>query len=266
MKAFFPSSAYAPSELSFKFELTPPWWQTWWFRSIVGLLLIGILTIAIRFFYRRKLERQMGLLEKQQAIERERTRIATDMHDDLGAGLSRIKFLSQSMQKKTIDDNLKTELEKITNFSDQMSEKMGEIIWALNEKNDTIADLIAFTRSYVAEYLTNHNIECDATTPPNLPANFIPGEMRRNIFLSVKECLHNVVKHADASRVEFIVELNHEMKITIHDNGKGIDWNNQRAFSNGIQNIAKRMKEMNGEVSYSNEKGTKVSLSVPLTL
>ena len=105
------------------------------------------------------------------------------------------------------DGTVKTELEKITAFSDEMTEKMGEIVWALNEKNDTLADLVAYSRSYAIEYLANHNIQCKANTPLGLPGTFIAGEIRRNIFLSVKECLHNIVKHADASCVNFSVEL-----------------------------------------------------------
>jgi signal transduction histidine kinase len=266
VKAFFPSTTYAPAELSYSFKITAPWWQTGWFRIMIGLLIIGLLIPGIRFYYRRKLEKQMVALEKQQAIEKERTRIATDMHDDLGAGLSRIKFLSQSILSKKKDEIIKAELEKITSFSDEMTEKMGEIIWALNEKNDTLADLIAYTRSFTAEYLANHNIECEANTPLYLPGTFITGEMRRNIFLSVKECLHNIVKHAEATKVCFSVVLDSAMQIIIHDNGKGIDWNNQRAFSNGIQNICRRMKEINGEVGFSNEQGTKVSLTIPIIL
>ena len=267
VKAFFPSTSYSPTDLSYSFEITPPWWQTWWFKIVAGLLIIALLLIGFRLYYNRRLEKQMAALEKKQAIEKERTRIATDMHDDLGAGLSRIKFLSQSiLNKKIKDDGIKTELEKITSFSDEMSEKMGEIVWALNEKNDTLADLIAYTRSYAVEYLANHDIQCEANTPLNLPGTFITGEVRRNIFLSVKECLHNIVKHAGATRVWFSVQLNGTMQIIIHDNGKGIDWNNRRAFSNGLENIHKRMKEINGEVSFSNEHGTKVSLDIPLIL
>jgi signal transduction histidine kinase len=267
VKAFFHSTSYSPTELSYSFEIMPPWWQTWWFKTMVGLLIIVVLLIGFRFYYNRKLEKQMAVLEKKQAVEKERTRIATDMHDDLGAGLSRIKFLSQSiLNKKIKDDGIKTELEKITSFSDEMSEKMGEIVWALNEKNDTLADLIAYTRSYAVEYLANHDIQCEANTPLHLPGTFITGEIRRNIFLSVKECLHNIVKHAGATRVWFSVQLNGRMQIIIHDNGKGIDLNNRRAFSNGLENIHKRMKEINGEVSFSNEQGTKVSLDIPLIL
>ena len=267
VKAFFPSNMYPPAELSYPFEITPPWWSTWWFKIIVGAFIVAVLIVGFRFYYNRRLEKQMAILEKQQAIEKERTRIATDMHDDLGAGLSRIKFLSQSILNKKGNDEVVTgELEKITSFSDEMSEKMGEIIWALNEKNDTLADLVAYTRSYTMEYLANHNIECEADTPLHLPASFITGEMRRNIFLSVKECLHNIVKHSQATKVFFSVQLNGMMQIVIHDNGKGIDLNNQRAFSNGIENLKKRMKEIEGSVSFTNDKGTKVSLTIPLIL
>ena len=202
---------------------------------------------------------------KLQAIEKERTRIATDMHDDLGAGLSRIKFLGQSISNKKLeDDTIKTELEKIALYSNEMTEKMGEIVWALNEKNDTIADLVAYSRSYAIEYLSAHNIACQADTPLGLPGSFIAGEIRRNIFLSIKECLHNIVKHADATSVHFKVQLDDVIKIIIHDNGKGIDWNNQRAFSNGIQNIRQRMKDIRGEANFFNEQGTKVMLTIPL--
>jgi ligand-binding sensor domain-containing protein/two-component sensor histidine kinase len=266
IKANFPAGRYPEQTLGYPFSISPAWWQTWWFRLGIVLSGIGVLIVTFRFYYNRKLEKEKAILEKQQAIEKERTRIATDMHDDLGAGLSRIKFLSQSLLNKKKDDNIKSELEKITSYSDEMSEKMGEIIWALNEKNDTLADLIAYTRSFAVDYLGNHHIRCEANTPLHLPDTFITGEMRRNIFLSVKECLHNVVKHSGASKVWFIIELNGQMQIIIHDNGKGIDWNNQRAFSNGIQNIEKRMKEINGNVKFTNKQGTKVAMTVPVTL
>ena len=266
IKAVFPAGRYPEQITHYKFSITPPWWQTWWFRSGMMLLGIGFMVLIFRFYYNKRLEKQKATFEKQQAIEKERTRIATDMHDDLGAGLSRIKYLSQSLLTKKKDEIIKPELEKITAFSDEMSEKMGEIIWALNEKNDTIADLIAYTRSYAVEYLASHNIHCEASTPSNLPETFITGEMRRNIFLSVKECLHNVVKHAGATKVSFSINLDPDMLIIIHDNGKGIDRNNQRAFSNGIQNIEKRMSEINGRVRFTNERGTKVSLTIPVSV
>jgi signal transduction histidine kinase/ligand-binding sensor domain-containing protein len=257
----------SPFTKTLEINIAKAYWQTNFFKVAVLVFILLIGWLLSRWYFNYKIRKQKREFERQQLIEKERTRIATDMHDDLGAGLSRIKFLSQSILNKKIEDEvIKTELGKITLFSDEMSEKMGEIVWALNEKNDTIADLIAYTRSYSVEYLANHNIQCEANTPLHLPGTFITGEMRRNIFLSVKECLHNIVKHAGATKVWFSVQLNGTIEIVIHDNGKGIDWNNLRAFSNGLQNIDRRMKEINGKVNFSNEKGTRVSLTIPFIL
>jgi signal transduction histidine kinase len=255
----------SPFDKALKIEISRAFWQTNIFRAGIVFLLLILGWLLSRWYFTYKIAKQKKEFERQQLIEKERTRIATDMHDDLGAGLSRIKFLSQSILNKTENNKaIRSEVEKITSFSDEMSEKMGEIVWALNEKNDTLADLVAYTRSYAVEYLANHNIECEANTPLHLPGTFITGEMRRNIFLSVKECLHNIVKHAGATKVCLSVQLGKMIQIIIHDNGKGIDWNNRRAFSNGLENISKRMKEINGDVHFANEQGTKVSLTIPL--
>src|SRR4029078_2124280 len=106
-----------------------------------------------------KLEIQKSILEKRQAVEKERTRIATDMHDDLGAGLSRIKFLSETIGiKKQQMHPFEEDIVKIREYSHEMIDKMGEIVWALNEKNDSISDLLSYTRSYAVEYLSQNGI------------------------------------------------------------------------------------------------------------
>lgn len=255
----------SPYNKVLEIEIAKSFWQTNFFKAgTIALIFLSCL-FFFRWYANEKIRIQKRDMEKLKTIEKERTRIATDMHDDFGAGLSRIKFLSQALgNTKTGDESFKTGLEKITAYSDEMAEKMGEIVWALNEKNDTLADLIAYTRSYAIEYLANHIIECKASTPLGLPGTFIAGEIRRNIFLTVKECLHNIVKHSGASCASFSVELSDRIRITIHDNGKGIDWNNTRAFSNGIQNIKQRMRDVKGEVKFSNEQGTKVVLTIPL--
>lgn len=257
----------SPFIKTIEIEITRAFWQTTIFKTVGGAFILFIGWMLFRWYVSRRLKNQKLAFQKQQAIEKERTRIATDMHDDLGAGLSRIKFLSETIgNKKQKELPIEEEIKKIGEYSREMIDKMGEIVWALNERNDTLADLIAYTRSYAAEYLQGHDIVCEAHTPLYLPPTFITGEMRRNIFLSVKECLHNIVKHSGATKVFFSVVLNDKMQIVIHDNGKGIDRNDQRAFSNGLTNIEKRMKEIKGKASFKNDKGTKVSLSVPLML
>jgi signal transduction histidine kinase len=267
VKAFFHSTSYSPTELSYSFEITPPWWQTWWFKIVAGLLIVVLSLIGFRLYYNRRLEKQMAALEKKQAIEKERTRIATDMHDDLGAGLSKIKFLSETIGiKKQKQESFEEDISKIREYSHEMIDKMGEIVWALNERNDSLSDLISYSRSYAVEYLSQSGIECNVEIPDNFPTVFVSGEFRRNIYLTLKEALHNVVKHAQAGHLKITISVNHYLAITIQDDGIGFDKNKIRPFSNGLTNMEKRMKDIGGSIQIKkNEKGTSVELIAPLT-
>jgi signal transduction histidine kinase len=265
IKANFPAGRYAEQSISYKFSITPAWWQTWWFKSIASLLIIGLLIIGFRLYYRRKLEKKMAILEKQQAVEKERTRIATDMHDDLGAGLSRIKFLSETIGiKKQQHEPIEEDVNKIREYSHEMIDKMGEIVWALNEKNDSLSDLLSYTRAYTMEYLAQNGINCKTEMPDNFPSVFVSGEFRRNVFLTIKEALHNVVKHSQATEVKLTVNINHHLTIDLKDNGTGFDQNNIRSFSNGLSNMESRVKEIGGKIEIRNKQGTVVNLSIPL--
>jgi signal transduction histidine kinase len=218
------------------------------------------------FYYDRKLEKQKIILEKQQLVEQERTRIATDMHDDLGAGLSRIKFLSETVNIKSQQEKtIKEDIIKIKEYSDEMISKMGEIVWALNEKNDSVKDLLAYTRAYAAEYLLQNEIKSKIITPEIIPDLFVSGEFRRNIYLTVKEALHNVVKHAHATEVIINIQISQLLTIVLHDNGIGFDAENIRPFSNGLTNMKKRIKDINGELGIKKESGTELKVIVPLT-
>ena len=166
--------------------------------------------------------------------------------------------------KTSQQQNILPDIEKIAVFSDEMVDKMNEIVWALNEKNDSLDAIISYIRSFSVEYLSNNNIECKVTLPERVPIQNVKGETRRNIFLSVKECLHNTVKHAGANLVTIDISVNGWLIISLHDNGRGIDWDNRRPFSNGIQNIKKRMREAGGTTDFRNHEGTTVVLAIPL--
>jgi ligand-binding sensor domain-containing protein/signal transduction histidine kinase len=265
-KAIFVNTRYPNSEISYSFIISPPWWQTWWFKTLLLLTVFAILLFFVRYYYQGKLKNQRFELEKREVIKRERTRIATDMHDDLGAGLARIRFLSESIKrKKHVDSALfLPEISKISSFSDEMIEKMGEIVWALNEKNDSIADLIAFTRSYSVDYLQNHGIDYKVEVSTGSPLFFLSGETRRSIFLAVKEILFNIVKHANATEVIIRFSVSDQFQIDILDNGKGIDWEKIKPFRNGLDNIRKRIESINGRVEFINENGTHVKLIIPI--
>lgn len=267
IRADFPEGMYSPQTISYAFTILPPWWQTWWFRLAFAIMASAILVGSIRFYYRRRLEKERIILEKKQAIEKERTRIATDMHDDLGAGLSRIKFLSETIGiKKQQQQPIEEDISKIRQYSHEMIDKMGEIVWALNEKNDSLSDLLSYTRSYAVEYLSQMGIRCTINTPESDPSTFVSGEFRRNVFLTVKEALHNVVKHSQADAVEIKLQSGKKLVIEITDNGIGFARDSTRDFSNGLDNMQKRMNDIGGSLEIASENGTVIKLTCPLPL
>lgn len=264
-KASFINGRYEDSETSFSFNILPPWWQKTWFKILVLFSVLGLIFYFIRSYYQGKLKKQRFEFEKKEAIKHERTRIATDMHDDLGAGLARIRFISESIKRKNPHDlSFLPEITKISSFSDEMIEKMGEIVWAMNEKNDTLADLFSFTRSYSADYLQNHGIDYLVEVPQETDKLSLNGEARRTIFLAVKECLFNIVKHANATHVNIRFQMKEELEIEVRDNGKGIDWGKLRPHGNGLANIRKRIESIKGRVEFLNESGTVIRFIIPI--
>lgn len=187
------------------------------------------------------------------------------MHDDLGAGLSQIKFLSEAIgMKRQKHLPIEEEVSSIRSFSDEMIDKMGEIVWALNEKNDTLSDLLSYTRSYAVEYLSQNGIKCHIEEPENIPPLNVSGEFRRNIYLTVKEALHNIVKHAQATEVWITIEIATWLVIKIRDNGIGIDNSSRSSFGNGIVSMKNRIKELKGVFEAESREGTEIRLKAPL--
>ena len=246
-------------------EIKKAFWQTTYFKMLMSLLFVFLLWQAIKWWLSVRIRKEQIGFEKQQAIEKERTRIATDMHDDLGAGLSRIKFLSETIgMKKQMQQPVEEEIGSISNYANEMIGKMGEIVWALNEKNDSISDLLSYTRAYAAEYMLSNGIECQVNAPAEFPSVFVSGEFRRNIYLTIKEALHNIVKHAQTDSVVITIKIDKHLTIAIRDNGTGFDIKNIRPFSNGLNNMQKRMKDIQGSLEIVQKNGTLIKLTVPI--
>ena len=253
------------NEIKCVISIQPAWWQTTWFRIMVIAALIAIALMLIRAYYHRKFEKQKQALEKQQAVEKERTRIAADMHDDLGSGLSTIRFLSEKVKRNSFSNVTKDDIDKMQFHSNELLEKMNEIIWAMNEKNDSLEDLLFYTRFYIQEYCEENNLNCTIHLPESIPQLFVSGEMRRNIFLTVKESLHNIVKHAQARNVEVSMQINKSLEIRIKDDGKGLGKANKFIGGNGLRNMQKRMDSIGGILDVENGQGVTVSVKVPLS-
>jgi ligand-binding sensor domain-containing protein len=267
VRAEFLNGRYPPASAVYSFVIRPPWWQTWWFRIGTGLALVLVIGLGIAYYIRSTLQIRYSRLEKEQAVEKERTRIATDMHDDLGAGLSQIKFLSETMQlKKQAGTPVQDELCHISRFATEMIEKMGEIVWALNEKNDSLHDLLAYTRRFAVDYLMQCGIECTVETKVASSGDrFVSGEFRRNVYLTVKEALHNIVKHSAARRVWIGILADKDLAITITDNGIGFGHSNgTRRSGNGLGNMHGRIQAIGGRLTILASEGTIIQMKIPL--
>ncbi|RTL59413.1 MAG: hypothetical protein EKK37_06480 [Sphingobacteriales bacterium] len=243
----------------FSFHIQTPWYASLWFKTLVAFLLVALVLYINRLYYLRK-------LEKQQAVEKERTRIATDMHDDFGASLSRIKFISEKLKYTDEEDEeiLKNDLSKISYYSDEMSQKLNEIVWALNKRYDTLGDLISYCRDYASEAFIENNIHF--LFVDNIKTDIdIQGEIRRNVFLTIKEAVNNIIKHAGATDVNIQFSYTeHQLFVQIKDNGKGIDFNKLRPFANGLENMKKRVADIGGVIEIKNDEGTQIAFTVPI--
>ncbi|MEO7047001.1 MAG: histidine kinase dimerization/phosphoacceptor domain-containing protein, partial [Ferruginibacter sp.] len=153
----------------FTFTIATPWNKSWWFITLVLLAILLVLGAFIRAYFLRRIEKQRALIEQQTALASERTRIATDMHDDLGAGLSRIRYMSSGMKNEIKDEGLRKDFDKIITGSDELVDKMNEIIWALNSSDEKLADVLYYIRSQCCEMLDAAGIGLLATLPETIP-------------------------------------------------------------------------------------------------
>jgi len=208
----------------------------------------------------KEYEKEIAVYKAQQE---ERQRISADMHDELGAGMTAIRLMSEIARNK-MKENTPVEIEKISHSADDVLNKMNAIIWSMNSGNDTLDNLISYIRSYSIEYFDNTPVQCKVNVPAEIPDKELTGDKRRNVFLCVKETLNNVLKHSGGSLVTVDIEANHSLRVIITDNGKGIDLEKLRQFGNGLKNITRRMESIEGSYKIENKNGTVTTLDLPL--
>ncbi|MBS1656445.1 MAG: hypothetical protein JSU05_16440, partial [Bacteroidetes bacterium] len=169
---------------------------------------------------RLKLENERKEFEKQMAVmgaqQDERNRISADMHDELGAGMTAIRLMSEIAKNRMKEDAPK-EIDKISQSANDLLNKMNAIIWSMNSGNDTLDNLVSYIRAYSLEYFDGTEINCRVKTPELIADQKLPGDKRRNIFLCVKETLNNALKHSQASEITINIETGNELEITISD-------------------------------------------------
>jgi len=257
------------------FFVQPHFYQTSWFLILAAAGVLGGVVFAARKIVTAKYRRQLARLEQQHAIERDRARIAKDIHDDVGAGLTHITLLTELARREP--ELVGRHLDRIAGSARQLTRAMDEIVWAVDPQHDTLNGLMDYVSAYAEDFLRTAGIPCRMDLPVTLPAARVEAELRYNLFLALKETLNNVVKHAQATEVWLRLRIEPKtFTLVVEDNGRGIPVADGRgeggiradriAAGSGLANLEKRLAAVAGrcEIHSQPGRGTRVEMTLAL--
>jgi signal transduction histidine kinase/ligand-binding sensor domain-containing protein len=250
------------------FTISRAFYKTWWFLVMFTLSIIGITILVVKRIQLMRYQNQLREIEREFAIEKERLRISKDMHDEVGASLTRISILSELAKKQQTEPakSLQT-INQISEISGGVVDEMSEIIWAMNPRNDSLDSFTSYIRQHASTYLESAEIDGTFSFPDEIPSLPMSSELRRNLFLTVKEAFHNIVKHSAAGNVTMRLYFEKLMlHIIITDDGKGFDLENIRSWGNGLTNMRKRIEELDGRFEITSEVGEGTTIGFTVTL
>lgn len=246
-----------------------PYWAQAWFLVPVAFSSTLVLVGTGRFVFNRRLRRRLKQAEQESAMERERARIARDMHDEIGSKLTRITILSKlARDNGRTPDRRQEQLVAIADASDQLVRKLDEIVWAVNPKNDTVQHLADYLGQYAVEYFENTQVECTVKISPTLPDSRLSAEARHNLFLGFEEALSNALGHGKPKHVGVTMEAsNGDLEIRVTDNGTGFDLDaKKREGADGLGNMRQRLTAVGGrcDISSGVGQGTTVRMMIQI--
>jgi signal transduction histidine kinase len=249
---------------SFEDFVVVHFWETWWFRGLSGAALLAVVVLTVRLVEKRKYQRQLRLAEQEQALARERARIAQDLHDDLGSALTRLSLLSALLRADKDSPALVGQhADKISQAAGQTVRALEEIVWALRPGSDTLQGLVEYIAHFAKELFEGDAAQCRLDLPHDLPARALPPEMRHNIFLIVKEALTNALKHAGAREVLVRAQASDaSLEIEVRDDGRGFDSRQPPApgRGHGLGNMRNRAAAMHGALTVASAAGEGASV------
>lgn len=269
VKASNEDGVWSPQPAAVNIVVLPPFWKTWWFQTTTILALVGLIVGVVYFISTQKLQRQLALLRQQEALEKERSRIARDLHDQLGANLTQVALLGEMVEAdKELPTEVESHAQQISRTARETSTALDEIVWAANPSNDTLEGLVNYACKYAQDYLALAGLRYRLDVPAQLPEANIAPDLRHNVFLAFKESINNVVKHAKASEVKIRLRLEaNKFSIEIEDDGRGPGDVPKKTGRNGLRNMRKRMEDVGGKFTMTPgaERGTVVRLTSPIT-
>lgn len=263
MRSSFRGMKWDGKYSSISLAVIPAFYQTWWFRSIIFMMVTLSGIWIIYSASTRHLRQKLVLLKQQQQITDLRNRIANDIHDEIGAGLTRISIRSElaKQNKNASQNDFLNVLQNINSQTHELVNSLGEIVWTINPQQDNLDNMLAYFRHYINKFMEGLPLTYSIQFPESVSELIIHPEIKRNLFLILKEALNNSVKHAQAKKIEFVFEvdqLHYQLKVS--DDGKG--WHEEviDQFRNGMKGMKVRASLMhaNFKVNSILEKGSEI--------
>ena len=266
VKAASARGAWNETPAVFAFSLAPKFTQTAWFPA--SLIVGGLLLAAAFLNWRLRWQRRLLRLQHQQALADERTRIARDLHDDLGTALTGVALELDVVRRDSHDGPaLGNRLAESATRIRRLAERMREVVWAVNPRCDTVSSLASFLEQQAGQFLKADGLRCRLEFPEDIPALPLDGETRHHLALGVREALSNALRHAAAGEVVLSLGIEADQLIVrVADNGRGFRVEEGQACGRGLANLRARLEKMGGRCAFRSAPGagTTIEMRVPL--
>lgn len=246
------------------FTVSPFFWQTWWFQAEGLILFTAVVIAVVRYISFRRLRAKLHVLEQRAALDREKARIARDLHDNLGCRLTKIMTLSRiTLRDRETPAQISTHAMHIGETAKQIIDSLDETVWILNSHNDNFPNLINYIGQAAVEFLRTANIRARVDFPDHPRELPVSADVRHNLFLVVQEALNNIVRHAQATEVRMLLAENQKsFTLTIEDNGRGFEAAPAGGGADGLRNMRQRMEELKGEFQVESRPGAGTRITV----
>lgn len=248
-------------------RVLPRVWERGWVKFSAAALVLILLALSVRQMERNKLRRRLQELESQRALEKERRRIAQDLHDDIGAHLTRLNLDCELAGRETVPtSDSRSHLAGMTCRVNQLIRAMDEIVWTINPRHDSVSSLASYLQHFSSEFFESSDIRCRADVQTGLPEAALGAQARHNLLLAIKEACNNVAKHSNAAEVWLTLRCQQRtLAVTVEDDGRGFDPAQAGSSRSGLANMRERLKEVGGECIIESQpgRGCRVCFSLP---
>lgn len=253
---------WSEQDATLAFIVRPYFWQALWFQLIVAGGCLAATSFVAHRVAARRLSREADRIRWEAALDRERTRIARDMHDQVGASLTQIALLSELAQGSGQPSG---HLPQLTTTARQAITDLDEIVWAVNPRHDNLASLFEYLGQQAVDLLRAAGLRCRVEFPADGPARHLPADFRHHLFLIVREALNNAVKYAGAGEVRLAAEIDSRgLRLAITDDGRGFPAASANGNGNGLANMQARAEALGGECRIASQPGAGTTITVRL--